>query len=230
MSGIRPARDRRTTSTRHRTGAGIMIATNAATSTATADSRLPRLVSMEELRNSRGRTRTCDPPVNSRLLYQLSYSGRRGQISCEQPWSSTGSPTHRQVRQHHAHQDQRPATPLHHGEPLPEDEPRRRGRKQRLETEDQRGARARHLPLGPHLQQEADGAREQDRVEERAAEARRPVDVGALEQGGRERGDDGGGDRPVRAPPRSEEHTSELQSPMYLVCRLLLEKKNNGVE
>src|SRR5437762_3781831 len=29
--------------------------------------------------------------------------------------------------------------------------------------------------------------------------------------------------RPV--PPRSEEHTSELQSPMYLVCRLLLEKK-----
>src|SRR5437763_1007435 len=33
-----------------------------------------------------------------------------------------------------------------------------------------------------------------------------------------------------RVPPssrahRSEEHTSELQSPMYLVCRLLLEKK-----
>src|SRR5437879_11051320 len=27
---------------------------------------------------------------------------------------------------------------------------------------------------------------------------------------------------------RSEEHTSELQSPMYLVCRLLLEKKKNG--
>src|SRR5437762_6826460 len=27
---------------------------------------------------------------------------------------------------------------------------------------------------------------------------------------------------------RSEEHTSELQSPMYLVCRLLLEKKNSG--
>src|SRR5437879_6988737 len=26
---------------------------------------------------------------------------------------------------------------------------------------------------------------------------------------------------------RSEEHTSELQSPMYLVCRLLLEKKND---
>src|SRR5437764_11801416 len=26
---------------------------------------------------------------------------------------------------------------------------------------------------------------------------------------------------------RSEEHTSELQSPMYLVCRLLLEKKED---
>src|SRR2546426_7159581 len=31
-------------------------------------------------------------------------------------------------------------------------------------------------------------------------------------------------------PPRSEEHTSELQSPCNLVCRLLLEKKkNNGM-
>src|SRR5437762_5583867 len=31
----------------------------------------------------------------------------------------------------------------------------------------------------------------------------------------------------LQLPPalRSEEHTSELQSPMYLVCRLLLEKK-----
>src|SRR5437762_7720285 len=28
-----------------------------------------------------------------------------------------------------------------------------------------------------------------------------------------------------KIPNRSEEHTSELQSPMYLVCRLLLEKK-----
>src|SRR3712207_7532220 len=27
---------------------------------------------------------------------------------------------------------------------------------------------------------------------------------------------------------RSEEHTSELQSRQYLVCRLLLEKKNHG--
>src|SRR5437763_8686733 len=29
---------------------------------------------------------------------------------------------------------------------------------------------------------------------------------------------------------RSEEHTSELQSPMYLVCRLLLEKKKKQQE
>src|SRR2546426_12324174 len=36
----------------------------------------------------------------------------------------------------------------------------------------------------------------------------------------------GGRDRPPRA--RSEEHTSELQSPCNLVCRLLLEKKKNN--
>src|SRR3712207_7827892 len=37
-----------------------------------------------------------------------------------------------------------------------------------------------------------------------------------------------GQDRPRHAPaPRSEEHTSELQSRQYLVCRLLLEKKKN---
>src|SRR3712207_7118038 len=34
--------------------------------------------------------------------------------------------------------------------------------------------------------------------------------------------------RPLRAV-RSEEHTSELQSRQYLVCRLLLEKKKNTV-
>src|SRR3712207_8609323 len=31
------------------------------------------------------------------------------------------------------------------------------------------------------------------------------------------------------APRRSEEHTSELQSRQYLVCRLLLEKKNKHI-
>src|SRR3712207_7175102 len=30
-------------------------------------------------------------------------------------------------------------------------------------------------------------------------------------------------------PPRSEEHTSELQSRQYLVCRLLLEKKKQTI-
>src|SRR3712207_8940661 len=33
------------------------------------------------------------------------------------------------------------------------------------------------------------------------------------------------GDKCRRRAPRSEEHTSELQSRQYLVCRLLLEKK-----
>src|SRR3712207_7986309 len=43
----------------------------------------------------------------------------------------------------------------------------------------------------------------------------------------------GGGRRPsARSPPRrsrSEEHTSELQSRQYLVCRLLLEKKKTHI-
>src|SRR3712207_7278315 len=34
-----------------------------------------------------------------------------------------------------------------------------------------------------------------------------------------------GGSLPQGSPSRSEEHTSELQSRQYLVCRLLLEKK-----
>src|SRR5437762_8637622 len=38
----------------------------------------------------------------------------------------------------------------------------------------------------------------------------------------------GGGRWRWQARERSEEHTSELQSPMYLVCRLLLEKKNKN--
>src|SRR5690348_18225513 len=40
----------------------------------------------------------------------------------------------------------------------------------------------------------------------------------------------GFGQRQHTAPPpsRSEEHTSELQSPVHLVCRLLLEKKKKN--
>src|SRR2546423_3464735 len=34
---------------------------------------------------------------------------------------------------------------------------------------------------------------------------------------------------PLGRPVRSEEHTSELQSLAYLVCRLLLEKKNTRI-
>src|SRR5947208_13530528 len=34
---------------------------------------------------------------------------------------------------------------------------------------------------------------------------------------------------PIWSPRRSEEHTSELQSPDHLVCRLLLEKKNKRI-
>src|SRR3712207_9481057 len=37
------------------------------------------------------------------------------------------------------------------------------------------------------------------------------------------------GDRPQQRRPRSEEHTSELQSRQYIVCRLLLEKKNQTI-
>src|SRR5689334_23799278 len=33
---------------------------------------------------------------------------------------------------------------------------------------------------------------------------------------------------PIHIHPRSEEHTSELQSQFHLVCRLLLEKKKNN--
>src|SRR2546426_2587647 len=51
-----------------------------------------------------------------------------------------------------------------------------------------------------------------------------------LEDGRAGRVDDGprvpGARRRARPHPRSEEHTSELQSPCNLVCRLLLEKKN----
>src|SRR3712207_8589357 len=52
------------------------------------------------------------------------------------------------------------------------------------------------------------------------ADAASQGEVGAL------RRRPGQGPRPLRGlPARSEEHTSELQSRQYLVCRLLLEKK-----
>src|SRR5437764_3102403 len=53
------------------------------------------------------------------------------------------------------------------------------------------------------------------------------LDHGHVEPGQakRLRVDAGEAELELLGPPRSEEHTSELQSPMYLVCRLLLEKK-----
>src|SRR3712207_8373668 len=49
------------------------------------------------------------------------------------------------------------------------------------------------------------------------------VVVAELSAGREQPGRDDAEDRP-----RSEEHTSELQSRQYLVCRLLLEKKKNN--
>src|SRR3712207_8655109 len=40
----------------------------------------------------------------------------------------------------------------------------------------------------------------------------------------------GARERPPELPLRSEEHTSELQSRQYLVCRLLLEKKKQRIQ
>ena len=45
--------------------------------------RLERTRVLQE--NSRGRTRTCDPTVNSRLLYQLSYAGLEGTARKNRP-------------------------------------------------------------------------------------------------------------------------------------------------
>src|SRR2546426_9210729 len=71
---------------------------------------------------------------------------------------------------------------------------------------------------------------EADRFREHRGEGRRvrlPGSEGRRQRRGRGlRGGQGsGGPRPRR---RSEEHTSELQSPCNLVCRLLLEKKKKN--
>src|SRR3712207_8701190 len=58
----------------------------------------------------------------------------------------------------------------------------------------------------------------------RCARARPRADAGRPHRPGGRRLAAGRGDRPGAAG-RSEEHTSELQSRQYLVCRLLLEKK-----
>src|SRR3712207_8814909 len=63
------------------------------------------------------------------------------------------------------------------------------------------------------------------RSAQRHLQLRRRVRVEASGPEDRPEGD--AGDGRGADPPRSEEHTSELQSRQYLVCRLLLEKKNN---
>src|SRR3712207_7877094 len=71
--------------------------------------------------------------------------------------------------------------------------------------------------------QEPDAGRGEHEAGERGVDEHRPAaagEAGAAEaHGGEEQGDRGG------ESDRSEEHTSELQSRQYLVCRLLLEKK-----
>src|SRR3712207_8902627 len=75
----------------------------------------------------------------------------------------------------------------------------------------------RSAPLG--LQGGADGDAEPRRAPDGAAQG----EGGEPRRRGRARGPRR---RHLREAPRSEEHTSELQSRQYLVCRLLLEKKN----
>src|SRR2546426_1290668 len=70
----------------------------------------------------------------------------------------------------------------------------------------------------------AEDARQREVAQRGAVDT--PCGVGPAELDRRRAHDDGevaGGSRDAR---RSEEHTSELQSPCNLVCRLLLEKKN----
>src|SRR2546422_6252167 len=60
---------------------------------------------------------------------------------------------------------------------------------------------------------------------------KRPDDDGRLHLEGRRAGSACGGHHDVLAEiKRSEEHTSELQSRLHLVCRLLLEKKKSLLE
>src|SRR3712207_6889073 len=54
-----------------------------------------------------------------------------------------------------------------------------------------------------------------------------PAHAGPLARGGARPGGQAHPAGGRRAPPRSEEHTSELQSRQYLVCRLLLEKNKH---
>src|SRR3712207_7031433 len=88
-----------------------------------------------------------------------------------------------------------PSTTLFRSHPPVHDVPRRLGRDQRVELGEVRPPRHPERPAAPRVQHQRDRARQR-------------VGDGLLEDA-----------------QRSEEHTSELQSRQYLVCRLLLEKK-----
>src|SRR6266571_3716727 len=92
MSGIRPARDKRTTSARHRNVAGIMIARNAATRTPTADSRLPRLVSMEPVRRAFGVADVGDIDIWSARVHPSPPRSPQGSRLCDGPGPSQPYP------------------------------------------------------------------------------------------------------------------------------------------
>src|SRR3712207_7914167 len=67
--------------------------------------------------------------------------------------------------------------------------------------------------------------------QQRGVVQHRAADRDALGQAARERADGlVGAIGEARLLERSEEHTSELQSRQYLVCRLLLENKNEAAE
>src|SRR2546429_1608880 len=71
------------------------------------------------------------------------------------------------------------------------------------------------LPRAGRGRRAADGRRLRDRLDAlRRSDPGRDPDAGQPERDAR-----------ARDPARSEEHTSELQSRLHLVCRLLLEKK-----
>src|SRR3712207_7004396 len=78
------------------------------------------------------------------------------------------------------------------------------------------------LPISLHRRQPRPAGRRHARADGVRAADRRPV-----RQPAAQRDDLGAPAGRGRTAARSEEHTSELQSRQYLVCRLLLEKKNH---
>src|SRR5699024_12862103 len=99
-------------------------------------------------------------------------------------------------------------------------------------------SRSHHLPLCPHFFSLISPPPPRStlfpyttlfRSRRRAPSSRRPCRTGALRCNAAMRRVSPARGRSLRWPsnPRSEEHTSELQSRFDLVCRLLLEKKKN---